>query len=157
MGNLMFIPPGQENPLVWIDVSNPGDEEAADALDDQLDRAVTDAFSNPFLLAAALALGKGTRIYAEGLFAWLVGIGSLVGFGIWITAGSARSKRLIHTARRAYPTPSTTMKVTTEIQPTHATSGQRSPMDRQLFVKPTKISGHTSAATRNDNGPNDKG
>lgn len=30
---------------------------------------------------------------AEGLFAWLVGIGSLVGFGIWITAGSARSKK----------------------------------------------------------------
>jgi len=30
---------------------------------------------------------------AEGMFAWLVGIGSLVGFGIWITAGSARSKK----------------------------------------------------------------
>ncbi len=30
---------------------------------------------------------------AEGMFAWLVGIGSLVGVGIWITAGSARSKK----------------------------------------------------------------
>ncbi|MCX6395835.1 MAG: c-type cytochrome [Propionibacteriales bacterium] len=30
---------------------------------------------------------------AEGMFAWLVGIGSLVGFGIWITAGSARVKK----------------------------------------------------------------
>lgn len=30
---------------------------------------------------------------AEGMFAWLVGIGSLVGFGVWITAGSARSKK----------------------------------------------------------------
>lgn len=30
---------------------------------------------------------------AEGMFAWLVGIGSLVGFGIWITAGSARTKK----------------------------------------------------------------
>ena len=31
---------------------------------------------------------------AEGMFAWLVGIGSLVGFGVWITAGSARSKKI---------------------------------------------------------------
>ncbi|MET3963541.1 ubiquinol-cytochrome c reductase cytochrome c subunit [Marmoricola sp. OAE513] len=30
---------------------------------------------------------------AEGMFAWLVGIGGLVGFGIWITAGSARVKK----------------------------------------------------------------
>lgn len=30
---------------------------------------------------------------AEGMFAWLVGIGSLVGFGIWITAASTRSKK----------------------------------------------------------------
>ncbi len=30
---------------------------------------------------------------AEGMFAWLVGIGGLVGAGIWITAGSARSKK----------------------------------------------------------------
>ena len=37
----------------------PHDEEHRDllaALEDQLDRAVTDAFSTPFLLAAALAL-----------------------------------------------------------------------------------------------------
>lgn len=31
---------------------------------------------------------------AEGMFAWIVGIGSLVIFGIWITAGSARSKKI---------------------------------------------------------------
>jgi ubiquinol-cytochrome c reductase cytochrome c subunit len=30
---------------------------------------------------------------SEGLFAWLVGIGGLVGIGIWITAGTARSKK----------------------------------------------------------------
>ena len=30
---------------------------------------------------------------SEGMFAWLIGIGSLVGFGVWITAGSARSKK----------------------------------------------------------------
>ena len=30
---------------------------------------------------------------SEGLFAWLVGIGSLVGFAIWIAAHSARSKK----------------------------------------------------------------
>lgn len=30
---------------------------------------------------------------SEGMFAWLVGIGSLVGIGIWITAGSARVKK----------------------------------------------------------------
>jgi len=30
---------------------------------------------------------------SEGLFGWLVGIGSLVGFGVWITAGSARVKK----------------------------------------------------------------
>lgn len=30
---------------------------------------------------------------AEGMYAWLVGIGSLVVFGVWITAGSARSKK----------------------------------------------------------------
>ncbi len=30
---------------------------------------------------------------AEGMFAWLVGIGGLVAAGIWITAGSARSKK----------------------------------------------------------------
>jgi len=30
---------------------------------------------------------------SEGMFAWLIGIGSLVGAGIWITAGSARSKK----------------------------------------------------------------
>lgn len=30
---------------------------------------------------------------SEGLFAWLVGIGGLVGIGIWITAGSARVKK----------------------------------------------------------------
>lgn len=30
---------------------------------------------------------------AEGMFTWLVGIGSLVAFGIWITASSARSKK----------------------------------------------------------------
>lgn len=30
---------------------------------------------------------------AEGMFAWLVGIGALVGVGIWITAGSARAKK----------------------------------------------------------------
>ncbi|MFL6172724.1 MAG: c-type cytochrome [Marmoricola sp.] len=30
---------------------------------------------------------------SEGMFAWLVGIGGLVGAGIWITAGTARSKK----------------------------------------------------------------
>lgn len=30
---------------------------------------------------------------SEGLFAWLVGIGGLVGVGIWITSASARSKK----------------------------------------------------------------
>lgn len=30
---------------------------------------------------------------SEGLFAWLIGIGGLVGIGIWITAGSARVKK----------------------------------------------------------------
>jgi ubiquinol-cytochrome c reductase cytochrome c subunit len=30
---------------------------------------------------------------SEGMFAWLVGIGGLVGAGVWITAGSARSKK----------------------------------------------------------------
>lgn len=30
---------------------------------------------------------------AEGMFAWLVGIGGLVAAGVWITAGSARSKK----------------------------------------------------------------
>lgn len=30
---------------------------------------------------------------SEGMFAWLIGIGSLVGFGVWITAGSARSTK----------------------------------------------------------------
>jgi ubiquinol-cytochrome c reductase cytochrome c subunit len=30
---------------------------------------------------------------SEGMFAWLVGIGSLVGVGIWITASSARVKK----------------------------------------------------------------
>lgn len=30
---------------------------------------------------------------SEGMFAWLVGIGGLVGAGIWITAGSARTKK----------------------------------------------------------------
>jgi ubiquinol-cytochrome c reductase cytochrome c subunit len=32
---------------------------------------------------------------SEGLFAWIVGIGGLVGVGIWITAGSARVKRTV--------------------------------------------------------------
>ena len=30
---------------------------------------------------------------SEGMFAWIVGIGSLVGFGIWITSGTARVKK----------------------------------------------------------------
>jgi ubiquinol-cytochrome c reductase cytochrome c subunit len=30
---------------------------------------------------------------SEGLFAWLVGIGSLVGAAVWIAANSARSRR----------------------------------------------------------------
>jgi ubiquinol-cytochrome c reductase cytochrome c subunit len=30
---------------------------------------------------------------SEGMFAWLVGIGGLVGVGVWITAGSARVKK----------------------------------------------------------------
>jgi ubiquinol-cytochrome c reductase cytochrome c subunit len=32
---------------------------------------------------------------SEGMFSWLIGIGSLVGFGIWITSSSARSKKKI--------------------------------------------------------------
>lgn len=32
---------------------------------------------------------------SEGMFAWLVGIGGLVGIGIWITSASARSKKTI--------------------------------------------------------------
>ena len=30
---------------------------------------------------------------SEGLFAWLVGIGSLVGFAVWIAANGTRSKK----------------------------------------------------------------
>ncbi len=30
---------------------------------------------------------------SEGMFAWLVGIGSLVGAGVWITAGTSRKKK----------------------------------------------------------------
>jgi ubiquinol-cytochrome c reductase cytochrome c subunit len=31
---------------------------------------------------------------AEGLFAWVLGIGSLVGFAVWIAANSTRSKKV---------------------------------------------------------------
>ena len=30
---------------------------------------------------------------SEGMFAWLVGIGSLVGFAIWIASHTARTSR----------------------------------------------------------------
>ena len=30
---------------------------------------------------------------SEGMFAWLVGIGSLVGVGIWLTSATARVKK----------------------------------------------------------------
>ena len=30
---------------------------------------------------------------SEGLFAWLLGIGSLVGFAVWIASNSVRSKK----------------------------------------------------------------
>jgi ubiquinol-cytochrome c reductase cytochrome c subunit len=37
---------------------------------------------------------------SEGMFAWLVGIGGLVGIGIWITAGSARVKKTTTTTQK---------------------------------------------------------
>ena len=42
---------------------------------------------------------------SEGLFAWLVGIGGLVGFAIWIAA---------HTTRTSRPKPGTTLPATTD-------------------------------------------
>ena len=32
-------------------------------------------------------------LFAGGLFAWLLGIGSLVGFAVWIASNSVRSKK----------------------------------------------------------------
>jgi len=34
---------------------------------------------------------------SEGMFAWIVGIGGLVGVGIWITAGTSRVKKTTST------------------------------------------------------------
>ena len=45
-----------------------------------------------FLVQGGLALG-GLGPVSEGLFAWLLGIGALVGIATWIAAHTARSTK----------------------------------------------------------------
>ena len=97
------------------------------------------------------ALG-GSAPFPRACFAWLAGIGVLVGFAVWIAAHSTRSKKEAKRERpRATPTtrcrsPATRTRRRTSTSPRSTATRSPTPVSRRTSPRPTDVDEHAERA-----------